>query len=80
MLIVHRRAGQRIAIGEGIEITIIEHGRGGTRLGIVAPKGVTVLRGEIRDAIVAANRAAVQVEKSAQVDTDSEEEREPCAS
>jgi carbon storage regulator len=58
MLIVQRRVGQRIVVGQGIEIVVTAVGRGGVRLGVLAPRGVPVLRGEVFDAIVAANMAA----------------------
>jgi carbon storage regulator len=58
MLIVQRRVGERITIGEGIEVTIQSTTRGGVRLAIVAPRGITVLRGEVHDAIAEANAAA----------------------
>jgi carbon storage regulator len=59
MLIVQRRVGERITIGDGIEVTIQSTTRGGVRLAIVAPRGVTVLRGEVHDAIAKANAAAM---------------------
>lgn len=59
MLIVQRRVGERIKIGDEIEITIQSTSRGGVRLAIVAPRGVTVLRGEVHDAIAKANAAAM---------------------
>jgi carbon storage regulator len=60
MLIVQRRVGERITIGDGIEVTIQSTTRGGVRLAIVAPRGVTVLRGEVHDAIAQANAAAME--------------------
>ena len=59
MLIVQRKIGEKIVIGGGIEITVTEvHGRS-VRLGVKAPRGVLVVRGEVHDAIAAANAAAV---------------------
>jgi carbon storage regulator len=58
MLIVHRRVGERLVVGGGIEITIANSSRRGVRLGIVAPRGVPVLRGEVHDAVAAANAIA----------------------
>jgi carbon storage regulator len=58
MLIVHRRVGERIVIGGGIEIVVTSTGARGVRLGVKAPRGVLVLRGEVHDSIVAANAAA----------------------
>lgn len=58
MLVIARRKGQRIVIGEGIEIVITDVSRGNVKLGIIAPPRCLVARGEIRDAILAANREA----------------------
>jgi carbon storage regulator len=60
MLIVARRKGQRIRIGGDIEVVVTELSRGEVRLGIVAPKDVTVLREEVRAAIAEANREAAK--------------------
>ena len=48
MLIIRRRRGESIIIGEDIEIEILETTPTQVKLGITAPKEVTVLRSEIR--------------------------------
>lgn len=48
MLIIRRRRGESIVIGEDIEIEILETSPTQVKLGISAPKDVTVLRSEIR--------------------------------
>jgi carbon storage regulator len=58
VLIVARRKGQRIKIGENIEVVVTEISRGEVRLGIVAPKQVAVVREEMQRAVADANRAA----------------------
>lgn len=58
MLILRRRIGERIVIGSNIEITVASATRRVVRLAIQAPKGISVLRGEVHDAVVAANIAA----------------------
>lgn len=58
MLIIARRKGDRIAIGDDIEIVVTEITKKGVRLGISAPASVVVLRGEVRDAVADANRSA----------------------
>lgn len=60
MLIVRRRVGERIVISGGIEITIAAANGGGVRLAVQAPRGVAVVRGEVHDAIAAANAAAAE--------------------
>jgi carbon storage regulator len=59
MLIVQRKVGEKIVIGGGIEITLTAMNARSVRIGVKAPRGVLVLRGEVHDAIVAANAAAV---------------------
>ena len=59
MFIVARRKGQRIVIGNDIEVVVTELSRSTVKLGILAPKPCLILRGEVRDSIVEANRAAI---------------------
>jgi carbon storage regulator len=58
MLIIARRKGQRILIGDDVEVVVTELSKGMVKLGIVAPSERTILRGETKD-IAEANRAAV---------------------
>lgn len=58
MLIISRRRGERITIGEDIEIVVTEITRQGVRLGITAPSTTPILRSEVLAAVEAANRAA----------------------
>lgn len=60
MLVISRRKGQRVSIGEEIELVVTEVHRSSVKLGIRAPRGLTVLRGEIRDSIEEANRMAAE--------------------
>jgi carbon storage regulator len=48
MLVIRRRKGEKILIGEGVEIEVIECGRNRVKLGIHAPKCVPILRDELR--------------------------------
>ncbi len=48
MLIVRRRAGQSILIGPDIEIEIVELGPARVKIGIHAPREVTVQRKEVK--------------------------------
>ncbi len=59
MLIIARRKGQRILIGDGVEVVVTELSKGVVKLGIVAPTSLTILRGETKE-IADANRAALQ--------------------
>lgn len=58
MLTLTRKAGERIVIGDGIEITVVDLGRGKVRIGITAPRGVPIHRGEVVERIGRENRAA----------------------
>jgi carbon storage regulator len=59
MLIIARRKGQRILIGDDVEVVVTELSKGVVKLGIVAPTSRTILRGETRD-VADANRAAAE--------------------
>lgn len=70
MLMISRRVGERIVIGDGVEIVVTEIHRSSVKLGVQGPRGVLILRGEVHDAIEEANRAAagVQVDAIAAID------------
>lgn len=48
MLVIARRVGQSIFIGDDVELTIIDVDRGEVKLGIKAPRTRLVLRAELR--------------------------------
>lgn len=48
MLVIRRRAGESILIGEGIEVQVAEIASGRVKLGITAPPEVAVLRKEVK--------------------------------
>ena len=57
MLVIRRRPGEALVIGEDVEIEILESSASQVKLGIRAPKSVAVLRKEIR-VVGEQNRAA----------------------
>lgn len=65
MLVIRRRAGESILIGDDIRIEIIETGAARVKLGITAPRDVPVLRNEIRLAGEANQAAAREVTAAA---------------
>ena len=65
MLILSRKAGQGLVIGEDVEITVLEIRGDVVRLGIRAPREVSVHRTEVYLQIAEANRNAAAVEKEA---------------
>src|SRR5947209_6993874 len=61
MLVLSRQRGEAIVIGDDIEITIVDIRGDKVRLGIHAPRSITVHRKEVYDAIKGENRAASQM-------------------
>ncbi len=49
MLVIRRRAGESLFIGDDVEIRILEMGTSQVKLGIEAPKDIKVLRSEVRE-------------------------------
>ena len=58
MLVLARRCGQSIRIGNDIVITVLESSRDQVRIGIEAPRTVGVHREEVYAEILLANQAA----------------------
>lgn len=65
MLILGRKAGESIVIDGGIRVVVLACDRGGVRLGIEAPSDVTILRGEIAQAVADSNRGAAAPDAAA---------------
>ena len=59
MLILRRRAGETLLIGDNVKITVMDVYEGGVRLAIDAPRSVQILRCELLKA-VDANRDAAE--------------------
>ena len=51
MLVLSRKVGEEIIIGDDIIINVLKFKRGNVVLGIDAPKDITILRGELIDAV-----------------------------
>lgn len=47
MLVLSRKVGQRILIGDKIAVTVVRLGHGGVRIGIEAPNDMPVVREEL---------------------------------
>ena len=52
LLVLSRRRDQTLVIGDNVEVTVLEIKGGQVRLGINAPKAVTVHRGEIHAKVI----------------------------
>ena len=60
MLVISRKLNEKIKIGENIEIYIISIDKNQVKIGIEAPKEVTILRGELIESIKEENKKAVK--------------------
>lgn len=60
MLIITRRPGEKIMVGDDVVVEVIEVNGSSVRIGIAAPKSIPVYREEIWDAVRAENRAAAE--------------------
>lgn len=56
MLVLSRQVGQRIQIGDQIEVTVVRIGQGVVRIGVDAPSDVPVMREEIGRGLLATTR------------------------
>ena len=63
MLVLTRRGGEGIVIGEKMTITILEVRGTQVRIGIEAPKEVSIYRKELYLDIVGANKKAVLIDR-----------------
>lgn len=59
MLVVSRKQGESIIIGENIELKILEISEGSVRIGIEAPKSIRVLRKELIKEVENENRESI---------------------
>ncbi|MFY9324330.1 MAG: carbon storage regulator CsrA [Syntrophomonadaceae bacterium] len=62
MLVLSRKKGQSIIIGDNIEITVVEIQGDTVRIGVNAPREVAIHRQEVFDQIAAENQQAQQSE------------------
>lgn len=49
MLVLSRKSGESIEIGDGVTITVLKIGAGRVKIGVTAPADVEVARGELRE-------------------------------
>ena len=64
MLVLARKVGQSIVIGDNVELMVIEVRGDQVRLGITAPKSVPVHRKELLEQIKQENRQAAESAKA----------------
>jgi carbon storage regulator len=78
MLVLTRRAGESILLGDDIVVTVLEISRDQVRLGIRAPRSVDVHREEIYREILLSNHDAADLPGDGG-DVASDAEATPCA-
>ena len=61
MLVISRRVNESLLLGDDIRVTVLEAGSEQVRLGIEAPRSVTVLRQELAEEVRRRNVAASRV-------------------
>ena len=59
MLVIGRKKGESLLIGEDVEITVIKVEDGSVKLAINAPRNVTILRKELYKEVQEENKNAV---------------------
>ncbi|MCY6483658.1 carbon storage regulator CsrA [Clostridium aestuarii] len=58
MLVIKRKKGESLLIGENIEVTVISIENGAVKLAINAPKTVSILRNELYKEVTEENKKA----------------------
>jgi carbon storage regulator len=58
MLVLSRKIGESISIGDNINIKVVSIEKGSVKLGIDAPKNVIILREELKQAVTSINKEA----------------------
>lgn len=62
MLIITRKKGDSLMIGDDIEITISKIEDGSVKIGIQAPKEIIILRKELYEAVKDENKEAIKID------------------
>ena len=65
MLVLSRKPGEALRVGDEVEITVVEVKGDMVRIGIEAPRNVQVWRKELWEAIVAENKKAAEAAEEA---------------
>lgn len=64
MLIITRKKGESLMIGDDIEITVSRIDDGSIKLGIKAPKSINILRKELYEQVESENKEATKISMS----------------
>ncbi len=66
MLILRRKAGETLLIGDNVKVTVLDVYDGGARLAIDAPKEISILRAELLKAVDANRDSANAAQEGAE--------------
>ena len=64
MLVISRKKGESLRIGEDIEVTVVKIEDGSVKLSISAPRNITILRKELYKEVEEENRNAAASDTS----------------
>lgn len=64
MLVIGRKKGESLLIGDNIEITVLKVEDGNVKIAISAPKDVVILRKELYKAVAEENQKAIVTDSS----------------
>ena len=70
MLVVSRKVGERILIGDKITVTVVKIGSSGVRIGIEAPKEMAVVREELAEQLRRADMLAIETAQQSHLESD----------
>lgn len=62
MLVLNRKPGESIILGDNIEVKILDVQDGKIKIGIDAPKDISILRKEVYDAIIEENKKSLETQ------------------
>ena len=68
MLVLTRKSGQKLILANEIEITVLETKGDAVKIGIEAPRHITIYREEILEEIRKANRQATEQAQASALD------------
>lgn len=68
MLVITRKVGERLLIGDGVAVTVIKVAGGGVRLGIEAPPEMAITREELAEQMDAERNEAILPFRAPQAD------------
>lgn len=67
MLILNRKIGESIILGDDIEVKILDIQDGKVKIGIEAPKDVTILRKEVHDEVIEENKKSLEIDEAIEI-------------